>query len=224
MMLAVRTKPEWLANQWPVHFITTTDAADLDSVVEMIRKQTSIIHVRTASPKAAPNITEWTRAVILRSVFLRKAVGLDKSTLAPRSAHLWAETVIIKAFSRVIKEKLVQPTPESAEEFAKLWDRLAARVDFLAAYQDRRTRALQLREETVLPLGSAFQALASAIASVLQKDDPAREVVLTRLAGIDWSHAGGWPRISARNLQTEAWIKKVFETCGLDLPSQPESS
>jgi hypothetical protein len=217
---AIKAKPEWLTNQWPVHFIETTDSSDLAAVIEMIREQSKVIHVRIASRKTAPDVKEWTRTVISRSAFLRMAVALDKSTLATRSVHLWAETVVIKAFARIIKSELVEPTPASAEEFANLWDRLAFHVDFLAAYQDRRMKGLRLREKTVIPLGSAFQAMASAVASVLQTDDSAREAVFMRLAEIDWTHAGGWPRTTARSLQTEKWITKVLEACGLQQPSK----
>ena len=209
------TNDEMRNYEWPVQFVVVSDRMDLASVNEMIRKQTAPISGRRQSLQDDHAIGMWIEEVIKKSSLLHRSVALSKSSLAPRSAHVWAGSAVRKAFREVLASNILQPTDESGENYAKIWDRMPSYIHPLRSYQEKRMPASKLRGETVLTMAPVFRAIAivAAHAIMQSKDSPERHLV--KLLDIDWSIDRQNAKFARRVARNKNWTKHLLIACEL---------
>jgi hypothetical protein len=213
------TNDEMRMNEWPVQFVVVSDQVDLARVNEMIRKQTAPLLGRRQSLRNDHAFGKWIESVIEKSLLLHRAVVLSKSSLAPRSSHVWAGSAVRKAFNEILASNILPPTQEAATNYAKIWDQIPTFIHPLQSYQEDRMPASKLREETVLTLAPTFKAIAivAAVAITQSKDTPEKH--LLNLLDIDWSIDRNKAKAGGREARKKDWTQRLLTACGLQQPS-----
>lgn len=213
------TNDEMRENEWPVQFIVISDASDLASVNEMIRKQTAPMPGRSQSLRDDYTIGKWIDAVIEKSSLLNRAVALSKSSLAPRSSHVWTGSTVRKAFCEILVSNVLQPTQEAATDYAKVWDQIPSYIYPLRSYNEEKMLASKLREETVLTLAPTFKAIAMVAAVAITQSKYSPEKHLLNLLDIDWSIDRHIAKAAGRETRKNDWTQRLLTACGLQQPS-----
>lgn len=206
------------ANQWPVHLIETHGADDLAALTDHLRNQT------TSKGRTAPVIKhaaeKWLTAILVESRFLRQAVSVCKSSLAPRSGHLWTGSAMVKALADILESRTLEGTLEDAREFATLWDRLPSAIPALGDYAEGRVKASQLRVESILAQAPTLQALATVLTQVLTSPKLSADACFAKLALFDWSITRQTIDSISRSALRAERTHRLLDLCGLEPPTE----
>ncbi len=205
------------ANQWPVHLIETHGADDIAALTANLRKQ-SIAKGRLA-PVVQHDAGKWLTVILAGSNFLRQAVAVRKSSLAPRSGHLWAGSALLKALAEILDSRTLVGTVEEAHEFAALWDRLPSAIPALGDYAEGRIKASQLRADSILTQAPTLQALATVLTKILTSPNHSADACLERLSQFDWSIASQAANTKSRTALREDRTRRLLDLCGLTPPT-----
>ena len=211
---------------WPIHLIEVADDQDLAILTASWEKTRLAMGRLQNKPRSQHrDHSRWITKVITGSAFLKYAVAIGKSSLAPRSSRLWTDTAVRNAFNMILDESKIMPAADAAHSFSESWDFLANTVPDLNCYLAKTTSARELRANTILASASIIPALAEITVVLNATPQHERHNLLAKLAAIDWSRdAVAWPEIVPRFLQKEAWTKKLLKHCGLPVPKPPTSS
>ena len=206
-----------LENTWTIHIIEVRDSHDLADLSAGCEKHRKAKGSKSCKPRSS-SADHWplTLQVIAGSKFLKHAVALDKSSLAPRSTKLWTGSAIRLAFNALVDSSSTNPTKACVTGLSVCWDSLADSVPLLSAWSAGTTSAREIRSKTVLTSASIIHPLAEICLRLASQSAEQQQRVLANLASVDWSRAtGGWPETKPRDLQKNAWAKKLLTHCGL---------
>lgn len=204
------------ANQWPVHLIETHGAQDIAVLTDNLRNQ-SIAKGRLA-PVVQHDAGKWLTYILAESNFLRQAIAVRKSSLAPRSGHLWTGSALLKALSEILESRTLEGTAEEAHEFAALWDRLPSAIPALGDYAESRIKASQLRADSILAQAPTLQALATVLTAILISPNHSVDACLERLSQFDWSIASQATNTESRTALRQDRTRRLLDICGLTPP------
>jgi hypothetical protein len=204
------------SNEWPVHFLETTGSKDLAALTDLLRKQTTVT-VRS-SPRIKQGVGKWLAAIYAESKFLRKALAVHKSSLAPRSGQLWAGSAMVTAISAILESGILKDSTKEAHDFGALWDRLPTAIPALGEYLEGRVKAFQLREESILSQASTLHALAIVLALLTASQKAAIDHALEKLGNFDWSRVSQTTIVCSRIQLREERTQLLLDLCRLEQP------
>ena len=215
----VLLKPaDFTANEWPVHLIETHGEDDLAALTDHIRKP--IISKQRSAPVKKRGADRWLTAILTESSFLRRAVAIRKSSLAPRSGHLWTGSAMIKALSPFIASDEFTGTAEEVKKIAAIWDCLPRAIPALGDYAEGRIKASQLREESILAQAPTLTAIAVVLVRILASPEESRDVCLQKLSVFNWSISSQSPNMISRVALRGDRIHQLLALYGLQLPTK----
>ena len=205
-----------LQNTWTILIIEVSDSHDLAALSAGCEKHRNPQGSKSCkSHSSSADHWPWTRQVVAGSRFLKHAVALDQSSLAPRSSKLWTGSAIRLTLNSLVEAYSINPTNASAVALSECWDSLTDSVPILSAWLAGTITTREIRANTILASASIIHALTEICLRSINLTSSLQLGIFANLASIDWSRkTGAWPETMPRDLQKKAWAEKLLTHCG----------
>lgn len=199
-----------------------------ESLSKRISNKRSRISIRGMKKRT---VLEKVKDLFTHSSFLRIAVAVGKSSLAPRARHLLTHTCLAKACNPIFSALEQTGGVNATAMVAEYWQCLSQFIGPWRDYLDGKVSAHNIRKTTILASSTVIAALGRLGAQILIAEQDSWREKVERLAGIDWSRNSPiWKgRVIGGGILLKGVIAEVLtgnilkQTCGLALQTDEQN-
>lgn len=202
-IILAKLHPSMLIQQTiPVLIIPAQNSERFSTIQENLsRKALEIRHKMSASGVQKRILHEKVRDLLSLSLFLKVAVAIDKSSIAPRSRYLLTHSCLSMACSPMFSSFDKHNLTNEMELVAEYWQYLGQIIKPWREYFNGKISANNVRQKTILSGTAAVGALGKLGAQIITAEPASWKKKLIPLRELDWKRNASsiWEGVAVRN-------------------------